>query len=94
MCICAACSSGRLKTFTTDGCSAFLNGTFGEQSLWLDCCIKHDLSYWKEGTYQERLDADLALEQCVSKIGEPNVAKLMLAGVRVGGSPYYLTTYR
>lgn len=30
----------------------------------------------------------------MANIGEPNVAKLMLAGVRVGGSPYYPTTYR
>ena len=91
---CAACSSGELKTFTTDGCSAFPDGTMEQQTLWLNCCIKHDLSYWKGGTYQQRLTADLALEQCVANIGEPNVAKLMLAGVRVGGSPYYPTTYR
>jgi hypothetical protein len=91
---CTACSSGELKTFTTDGCSAFPNGTMEQQSLWLNCCIKHDLSYWKGGTYQQRLTADLALEQCVTNIGEPKVAKLMLAGVRVGGSPYYPTTYR
>jgi len=91
---CVACSSGELKTFTTDGCSAFPDGTLEQQTLWLNCCIKHDLSYWKGGTYQQRLSADLALEQCVASIGEPNVAKLMLAGVRVGGSPYYPTTYR
>ena len=94
LCFCAACSSGELKTFTSDGCSAFPNGTLDQQELWLNCCIKHDLSYWKGGTYQERLNVDLSLEQCVTNIGEPEVAKLMLAGVRVGGSPYYPTTYR
>lgn len=94
VCFCSACSSGELKTFTTDGCSAFPDGTMEQQTLWLNCCIKHDLSYWKGGTYQQRLSADLALEQCVAGIGEPKVAKLMLAGVRVGGSPYYPTSYR
>jgi hypothetical protein len=94
LCACVACSSGELKTFTTDGCSAFPDGTLKQQSLWLNCCISHDLAYWKGGTYDERLSADLGLEQCVASIGEPEVAKLMLAGVRVGGSPYYPTTYR
>jgi len=65
-----------------------------QQTLWLNCCIKHDLSYWKGGTHQERLAADLSLEQCVASIGEPNVAKIMLAGVRVGGGPYLPTAYR
>ena len=89
-----ACSSDELEPFTSDGCSAFPNGTIQQQTLWLNCCIKHDLAYWKGGTYEERLTADLALEQCVAKIGEPNVGKLMLAGVRVGGSPYWPTSYR
>ncbi len=90
----SACTSDELKPFTSDGCSSFPDGTMTQQTLWLGCCIKHDLSYWKGGTYQERLAADLSLEQCVADIGEPNVAKLMLAGVRVGGSPYFPTTYR
>lgn len=90
----SACSSDELKPFTTDGCSSFPDGTMQQQTLWVNCCIKHDLSYWKGGTYQERLAADLSLEQCVADIGEPNVAKLMLAGVRVGGGPYFPTAYR
>jgi hypothetical protein len=89
-----SCSSDELKPFTSDGCSSFPNGTLQQQTLWLNCCIKHDLAYWKGGTYDERLSADLALKQCVADIGEPNVGKLMLAGVRVGGSPYWPTTYR
>ena len=89
-----ACSSDELKPFTSDGCSSFPDGTVQQQTLWLNCCIKHDLAYWKGGTYQARLDADLSLESCVADIGEPNLGKLMLAGVRVGGSPYWPTTYR
>ena len=83
-----------LKPFTTDGCSAFPDGTLDQQSLWIECCIRHDLAYWKGGTYDERLEADQSLESCVSRVGEPEIAQLMLAGVRVGGSPYFPTTYR
>ena len=83
-----------LKPFTTDGCSAFPDGTLDQQSLWIECCIRHDLAYWKGGTYSERLEADQALEKCVAQVGEPEIAQLMLAGVRVGGSPYFPTTYR
>jgi hypothetical protein len=64
------------------------------KSLWLDCCVRHDFAYWKGGTYQERLDADLALEKCVDRLGEPKIAKLMLKGVRAGGSPQFPSPYR
>jgi hypothetical protein len=60
----------------------------------MECCIHHDLAYWRGGTYQQRLEADQALQQCVAKVGEPEIAKLMLTGVRVGGSPYFPTWYR
>ncbi len=83
-----------LKPFTTDGCSAFPDGTPNQKSLWIECCIRHDLAYWKGGTYDQRLEADQSLETCVSQAGEPEIAQLMLAGVRVGGSPYFPTTYR
>lgn len=86
--------SANIKPFTTDGCSAFPNGTIAHQSLWVNCCIRHDLAYWKGGTYNERLDADRAMESCVSQVGETGIAKIMLAGVRVGGSPYFPTPYR
>jgi hypothetical protein len=87
-------SAGELRPFTTDGCSVFPEGTPEQQSLWAECCISHDLAYWKGGTYDERLAADRELESCVTKLGEPEIAKLMLAGVRVGGSPYFPTSYR
>jgi hypothetical protein len=83
-----------LKPFTTDGCSLFPDGTYEQQSLWMECCIRHDLAYWRGGTHQQRLQADQALQQCVAEVGEPEIAKLMLAGVRVGGSPYFPTWYR
>jgi hypothetical protein len=83
-----------LKPFTTDGCSDFPNGTPSQKSLWLNCCIRHDLAYWKGGTQAERFNADYALQNCVAQTGEVKIAQLMLAGVRVGGSPFYPTSYR
>ena len=83
-----------LAPFTTDGCSMFPNGNPQHKSLWLQCCIQHDMAYWKGGTRPERLAADLALEQCVNDAGEPEIARIMLAGVRAGGTPYLPSSYR
>ena len=91
--ICSATAS-TLKPFKSDGCSAFPDGTLAENELWLNCCYQHDLSYWQGGSYAQRKQADYDLQQCVAEVGEPTVAKLMLAGVRVGGSPYWPTQFR
>ncbi len=84
----------QLKPFTTDGCSEFPNGTPRQKDLWLKCCITHDKKYWAGGTYDERLQADRELRSCVAAVGEPAIAALMLAGVRVGGSPSLNTSFR
>lgn len=83
-----------IAPFSTDGCSAFPDGTIAQNELWLSCCTAHDIAYWKGGTYEERLTADKALESCVSEIGEPAIGALMHVGVRVGGSPYLPTLFR
>lgn len=83
-----------LKPFVSDGCSAFPDGTSSDNTLWLLCCEKHDFDYWKGGTYKARLTADNELHMCVAKVGEPEIAALMLAGVRVGGTPYLPTSFR
>ena len=83
-----------LKPFTTDGCSVFPDGTVNQQSLWVNCCIRHDLAYWKGGSYEDKRAADQSLSSCVAEVGEPEIAKIMLAGVRVGGSAYFPTSYR
>lgn len=83
-----------LKAFTSDGCSAFSDGSFQQKELWLTCCIQHDYDYWQGGTYQQRLMSDHALKTCVTDVGEPEIAMLMLAGVRVGGTPYLPTQFR
>ena len=52
-----------LKAFTSDGCSAFPNGTNKQSTLWLTCCTAHDHAYWQGGTYNQRVEADVALQQ-------------------------------
>lgn len=83
-----------LAPFESDGCSAFPDGTLEQQELWLDCCYQHDLAYWQGGTEQQRKLADEALQSCVAQVGEEEIALLMLAGVRVGGSPFFPTPFR
>ena len=87
-------SADTLKPFTSDGCSAFPDGTLKQNTLWLSCCSAHDYEYWKGGTYDQRLQADRDLRQCVVKNGEPEIGFLMLAGVRIGGTPYLPTSFR
>ena len=86
--------ASELKPFTSDGCSSFPDGNFEHNELWLKCCTAHDYAYWKGGTYNERLEADLELEKCVASVGQEEIALVMLAGVRVGGSPFFPTTFR
>jgi hypothetical protein len=91
----AACAAQEtLRPFTTDGCSDFPDGTPSHKTLWLSCCTEHDKAYWQGGTYDERRKTDEELQRCVAQVGEPGIATLMLAGVRVGGSPYWPTRYR
>lgn len=86
--------AGQLKPFTSDGCSAFPDGTIKQKTLWLQCCTTHDVAYWKGGSYGARKAADIELKQCVAAVGQQRIAELMLAGVRVGGSAYFPTEFR
>jgi hypothetical protein len=84
-----------LADFTSDGCSLFINGTFEDPELWKECCLKHDIAYWKGGTEEQREQADLAFRECVEKkTGDSTLANLMYEAVRVGGEPYFPTWYR
>ena len=89
-----------LQPFRSDGCSLFPDGNleFNDNlelnELWLECCLAHDVAYWVGGTYEEREAADEALRECVAGVGEPEIAVMMLMGVRVGGSPYFDTPFR
>jgi len=83
-----------ITPFISDGCSGFPDGTLQQQALWQRCCVIHDKSYWMGGSYEQRLAADEALKVCVEEVGEAEIAQLMLAGVRVGGTPYLPTSFR
>lgn len=90
-----ASAPARLAPFASDGCSLFPDRAPGAGADWCDCCLKHDLAYWRGGTAPERLDADRALRACVRDAsGSPLLAALMLAGVRAGGLPYLPTPFR
>lgn len=83
-----------ITPFTTDGCSRFPDGTIEQPQLWRQCCVEHDLAYWRGGSYEERMQADQALKSCVSELGQTQVSELMFIGVRMGGSPLWPTNYR
>ncbi len=89
-----AAQASDLRPFESDGCSSFPDGTFQQSELWLSCCTDHDYAYWQGGTYQDRVAADSALQSCVVSVGEPEVALIMLMGVRVGGTPFLPTRFR
>ena len=89
-----AAAADEIVPFTSDGCSAFPDGTIDQNKLWLNCCTEHDRTYWMGGTSKDRAIADQALKDCVAAVGHPHIAELMLAGVRVGGTPYLPTRFR
>ena len=71
-----------VKTFVTDGCSMWPDGT------WAECCVNHDIPYWCGGSSQQRRDADRTLKMCVSNRHSNWMGALMYWGVRVGGHPW------
>jgi len=88
-------ASAPMAPFTTDGCSMFPDHSPNGKADWCVCCVAHDLAYWRGGSADERARADAELEHCVrTASGDARLARTMLAGVRVGGSPYYPTSYR
>lgn len=88
-------STNQIKDFKSDGCTLFPDRSLIRQQDWCDCCFEHDIAYWQGGTEAERLKADRALSDCViEKTGDENLAELMYAGVRLGGSPYFYNWYR
>lgn len=92
--VCSIATAGDLTPFKSDGCSVFPDGTISQKDLWLECCIEHDMSYWAGGSRSQRQQADEQLKVCVTQVGEAGIAQLMLAGVRVGGTPYLPTSFR
>ena len=78
----------KIKPFKSDGCSVWPDGD------WKDCCIEHDKEYWLGGTRTERLKSDKQLKRCVAAKGHPIIARLMYAGVRFGGWPWFPVPWR
>jgi hypothetical protein len=94
---CATVPAGRatLAPFRSDGCSLFPDGTPSRPDLWCDCCLTHDLAYWQGGTDDDRLAADRALRACVeARTDDPLLARLVYAGVRIGGPSVFPTWFR
>lgn len=88
-------SEAQLKPFTSDGCSLFPDENVLTQQNWCDCCFIHDIAYWQGGTEGQRLAADVALRDCISKTtGDEALALVMYEGVRLGGSAYFYNGYR
>ncbi len=93
----AACAtlSAPPAPFTTDGCSLFPDRAPAGQADWCDCCLAHDLAYWRGGTAEQRLAADQALRACVARrSGSHALAEAMFVGVRAGGGPELRTPFR
>lgn len=90
----AGAGAAELQPFSSDGCSRFPDGHYGQADLWRFCCVEHDLAYWRGGSWDERQVADRALQACVAETGQDEIANLMLIGVRLGGSPWWPTSYR
>jgi len=94
-CMLASAVAEPLAPFTTDGCSLFPDRSVMGKSDWCDCCLAHDLAYWRGGTDRERLKADQALRTCVEHATQdPVLARTMYLGVRAGGGPYGTTPFR
>lgn len=84
-----------LADLSSDGCSLFPDGTISDRAKWCECCLRHDIAYWRGGTEEERKQADAALRDCVlERTGDKALAETMHLGVRAGGHPAFPNWYR
>lgn len=86
--------TNQLSTFQSDGCSWWPDGTSSDPDLWRECCVVHDIAYWKGGTREERVEADRNLLSCVAGKKQTLMGLLMFVGVRSGGGPSFFTPFR
>lgn len=85
----------KIKSFETDGCSAYPDGNpFTSTHEWLHCCIAHDMRYWIGGTLEQKKFADEELGKCIEAETTPGHGDLMEAGVAIGGSAHFPTGWR
>ncbi len=84
-----------INEFFFDGCSSIApEGTWENPNLWCECCLAHDIAYWKGGTWKDRRNADKNLGKCVAQKTDKALGFIFYMGVRMGGSPYINTPYR
>ncbi len=76
------------KRFTTDSCTLWPNGDWGQ------CCVDHDVEYWCGGTAAQRAAADRRLGECVAASGNPIMGGAMHIGTRLGGWAILPTWWR
>lgn len=79
----AFAQTSELKTFKTDYCTNYPEGTPAHPNLWKHCCLMHDMFFWAGGTPSERVAADKHLLACVEATGEPRHARLMYSAIRL-----------
>jgi hypothetical protein len=75
----------------SDGCTLIPDGHIRP------CCLIHDREYYQGGTRFQRSESDKRLYNCVRKrngVQHRIVAPLIWVGVRIGGSPYFPTSFR
>jgi len=83
-----------IATFSTDGCSLFPDHSLISKADWCQCCVAHDLAYWRGGTAERELKADRSSARACGESRAQALADLMYAGVRTGGGPHFYTPYR
>lgn len=73
-----------LSPFVSDGCSSSPDGFVPGVEL-LECCIAHDIQYWKGGTYEEKEVADSEFKMCLYRKTLPVIADAYYESVKIGG---------
>ena len=83
----ASAEEFKLRPFFTDGCSGVLDADYlFTGKSYVDCCIVHDIAYWKGGSLEEKERADKVFGQCISEKLNPFLGSLFEQGVKYGGS--------
>lgn len=77
-------AKAELKSFETDYCTYFPEGTIFRPGVWKECCFNHDLRYWFGGSKKDMKKADLKLKSCVSRKAGSFYGNMMYYGVRAG----------
>lgn len=79
------------NSFTTDGCSLWLNSFFGND--FTDICVAHDMEYWKGGSKEDRKNSDRLFRESINEkvfiMGD-----IMYFAVRVFGHPVVPAPWR